>query len=541
MQKIFSKEKYVNITILLIAVGYFVLMGFPNAVGSEDLGMIKIFEPDEGVPLPYLFDMIKPAISLGQAAYNFVDYNYYFYGFPYFAFSAVVIYPLKLITGLGKQYPQVMLLLRQMVSTLPVIVTAYLLVKMQTGLKRSGWSIFLFVFLLAVPAVIRNNFWWHPDGLSVLLVVVVIWLLNKDDLTFSKYFFWAAVVCGILTGIKYTGLYFVLTIPVYLIWGVVAKKITLKRMILYGLAFVALMALGVLVSNPLLIFSSPRHGYLQVFRKQSGFLQQGYEVIYDRGLQAAAPTIHRYYGSWSFLAVALLAPVVGVLTKKERLLNVILLTWAIPLTVYVLTLVHFKFQYWLPVALPLFSGLLVFLPDFGQVRRALAQKEARQLVWPAVKLGAMAVIFIQLLSFAQIDIDLYTSRLNRVETSASIQFYSAVLPYLEPLEGQDLLVYHDTRLYVPDKSPWKTIAYLELLTYSYFKENDPDVILLMQQRIRDYLNPEVTGIDPLLLKESRQFYGDADRGEVWGYVLVYRNDFGLAFVRENLYEQFFKD
>ena len=63
----------------------------------------------------------------------------------------------------------------------------------------------------------------------------------------------------------------------------------------------------------------------------------------------------------------------------------------------------------------------------------------------------------------------------------------------------------------------------------------------MQQRIRDYLNPEVTGIDPLLLKESCEFYGDADNGGGWGYVLVYRNDFGLAFVRENLYEQFFKD
>ena len=541
MQKIFSKEKYVNTTILLIAFGYFVLMGFPNAVGSEDLGMIKIFEPDEGVPLPYLFDMIKPAISLGQAAYNFVDYNYYFYGFPYFAFSAAVIYPLKLITGLGKQYPQVMLLLRQMVSTFPLIVTAYLLVKMQIGFKRSGWSIFLFVFLLAVPAVLRNNFWWHPDGLSVLLVVVVIWLLNKDDLTFSKYFFWAAVVCGILTGVKYAGLYFVLTIPVYLIWGVVAKKITFTRMIFYGLAFVALMALGVLVSNPLLVFSSPRQGYLQVFRKQTALLQQGYEVVYEKGLRAAAPTIHRYYDSWSFLVVALLAPVVGILTKKERLLNVILLTWTIPLTVHVLTLFHFKFQYWLPVALPLFSGLLVYLPDFDQVRQALAQKEVRQLVWPAVKLGAMVVIFIQFLSYAQIDIDLYSNRLNRVETSASIRFYSEALPYLENLEGQDLLVYHDIRLYIPDVSPWNRISSFSLLTYSYFNNQNPDVILLMQQRIRDYLNPEVTGIDPLLLKESREFYGDADNGEVWGYVLVYRNDFGLAFVRENLYEQFFKD
>jgi len=165
----------------------------------------------------------------------------------------------------------------------------------------------------------------------------------------------------------------------------------------------------------------------------------------------------------------------------------------------------------------------------------------RQLVWPVVASGAMLVILIQFLSFVQMDLDLYTNRLNRVEKSDSIQFYSEVLPYLKPLEGQDVLVYHDTRLYVPDQSPWNTIAYLKLLTYSYFKENDPDVILLMQQRIRDYLNPDVTGIDPLLLKESREFYQDADNGEVWGYVLVYRNDFGLAFVRENLYEQFLKD
>ena len=541
MQKFFSKEKHVKITLLVISVAYFVLMGFPNAVGSDDLSMIKIFEPDEGVPLPYVFDMIKPATSFKKAVWNFIDYNYYFYGFPYFAFSAVVIYPLKFITGLGKQSPQVMLLLRQRVSTLPVIVTAYLLVKMRTGFKRSGWSIFLFVFLLAVPAVIRNNFWWHPDGLSVLLVVVVIWLLNKDDLAFSKYFFWAAAVCGILTGIKYTGLYFVLTIPVYLIWGVIAKKITLTRMFLYGLAFVALMALGVLVSNPLLIFSAPREGYLRVFRAQSGLLQQGYGVVYDKGLWAAAPTIHRYYGSWSFLVVALLAPIVGILTKKERLLNVILLSWTIPLTVYVLTLVHFKFQYWLPVALPLFSSLLVYLPDIDQFRQTLAQKQVRQLVWPVVASGAMVVIFIQFLSFVRMDLELYTNRLNRVETSDSIQFYSEVFPYLKPLEGQDVLVYHDTRLYVPDQSPWNTIAYLKLLTYAYFKETDPDVILLMQQRIRDYLNPDVTGIDPLLLKESREFYQDADDGEVWGYVLVYRNQFGLAFVRENLYQQFFTD
>jgi len=121
-----------------------------------------------------------------------------------------------------------------------------------------------------------------------------------------------------------------------------------------------------------------------------------------------------------------------------------------------------------------------------------------------------------------------------VQTSASINFYTEMIPHLGGLEDQELKVYRDVRLYVPDDSPWVTFWEFQLLSYELFEQEDPAIILLMQQRIRDYLNPNVIGIDPKELETSRIFYRDADEGDIAGYCLAYRNDFGLAFIRDDL-------
>jgi hypothetical protein len=65
------------------------------------------------------------------------------------------------------------------------------------------------------------------------------------------------------------------------------------------------------------------------------------------------------------------------------------------------------------------------------------------------------------------------------------------------------------------------------------------VLLLIQQRIRDYLNPNSTGIDPALFARNQQFYRDADKGTLIGYHLVYRDAFGLIFVRDELYQKYY--
>ena len=103
-----SIQKRIFALLLFIAVAAFILFGLPNSVASKNLSMVQIFQPDEAAPLPYIFRMIAPAPSLNQALRNFIFYDYYYYGFPFFAASALVLLPLQWLGHLG-QIPLVML------------------------------------------------------------------------------------------------------------------------------------------------------------------------------------------------------------------------------------------------------------------------------------------------------------------------------------------------------------------------------------------------------------------------------------------------
>ena len=94
-------------------------------------------------------------------------------------------------------------------------------------------------------------------------------------------------------------------------------------------------------------------------------------------------------------------------------------------------------------------------------------------------------------------------------------------------------------MYVPAKPGWVTDTNYDLLEYSYIQENHFDVLLLLEQRIRDYLNPNVIGIDPALFALNQQFYRDANNQTITGYHLVYRDSFGLIFVRDALYQEYY--
>ncbi len=105
-----------------------------------------------------------------------------------------------------------------------MIVAAGLLTYIQTRFRDMYRSIGLFVFLMLIPAVMVNNLWWHPDSLAVLSAVLMLFFLDRDALKLGKSFFIAAAICGVAVGIKYTGVFFVLSILVYLIWAWVTQK-----------------------------------------------------------------------------------------------------------------------------------------------------------------------------------------------------------------------------------------------------------------------------------------------------------------------------
>jgi hypothetical protein len=77
------------------------------------------------------------------------------------------------------------------------------------------------------------------------------------------------------------------------------------------------------------------------------------------------------------------------------------------------------------------------------------------------------------------------------------------------------------------------------LDYNYIQQNNFDVLLLLEQRIRDYTNPNVKGIDPAQFALNQKFYRDAEQGTINGYHLVYRNSLGLVFARNEIYQKYF--
>jgi hypothetical protein len=530
-------KKPVVLILLVISFIAFGLFIPPNAAASQNLAMVRMFQPDEAEVFPNVIHMITPASNLFQALHSFIFYDYYFYGFPYFAASAVVLLPLRFAGDL-ENVPTAMLILRQLVSVLPMLVALLFLVFMQDGF-RSYRSIVLFIFLLSVPAVVQNNLWWHPDGITFFLVVLILFFLKRDDLQLGKDFLLAALLCGIAAAVKLVGLYFFLAVGLVILLSLVLKKASWKKAVGMAFAFLLIMAATFLVSNPFLLSRWARTSYFAIFKQQTALLSEGYAVYYDKGLAAAWPLLHASYGEIGFLLVALGTALWASIRGPQQFLHRLILAWFIPLTVAVLWFTHFKFQYWLPVALPLFSSLVVLLPEKLHFRKTLADLRSKHWPKPSLRILFLIVVLVQLVLFVVNDIQLYRADLQRAEDNPRINFYSDTLGTLEPLSQESIKVYYDYRLYVPPTSGWTIETTYDLLDYGYTWEKDFHVLLLLEQRIRDYLNPEVQGIDPEAFANNQRFYADAEKGQIQGYKLAYRNSVGLIFVREDLYQQYF--
>ncbi|KPL75502.1 hypothetical protein ADN00_12700 [Ornatilinea apprima] len=533
-----SSPKTILLILILLSAGLFLLFYFPNAAGSENIQMVAVFEPDESVPLPYVFDMIKPTETVKQALIQFAFYEYYFYGFPYFAVSALTLLPLQWL-GQLENTPLVMAALRQVVSVLPMLLSILLLVYLQTGF-RSYKAVALFLLLVSLPAVMQNNLWWHPDALAILLAMLVIFFLYRDNLRLGWNFTLAGAMCGFSAGTKGIGFYFFLTIAVTLLMALFWKKVELRRVVLAAAGFLLAMAAAYLLANPILIYASVRRDYFHVMSEQSRLLFSGYEIYYEKGLASAWRDLTKHFGSAIFLLAGLSACLWGVARGEKRLLHILILTWVIPTSVMVFSLIHFKFQYWMPVALPLFSCLVEALPGAGWRARLRGQAgaPARAAAWLQ---GAAALILLaQFGAFSVQNVNRYVDDLHRAESNPSILFYEQAVKALAPLPDEDAYsVYHDVRIYAPRTSGWVTEAAFETLSYQFVEDRDYDVLLLMQQRIADYTNPNAVGIDEEQFAQSRTFYADADADRLRGFNLVYRDEYGLVFVKESYYRGYF--
>jgi len=523
---------------ILFCIAYFVIFIFPNRVGSKNIAMLAVFEPDESVPLPYVFEMIKPADTVKQALINFAFYEYYFYGFPFFAVSALSLLPL-IPMGSINDIELVMVILRQVLSVLPMILSVLVLVYIQDKFKTYK-SLVLLILLLSIPAVVRNNFWWHPDSLAILFAMLAIFFLNRDDLKLGPNFYLAAVMCGFSAGTKGIGFYFFLTIFVYLLLGLFWREASLWKLFLSALGFLLCMAAAYLFANPILVYRGVRNDYFGLMERQSVELYSGYWVLYPKGFLASYGPLTEYFGHILFLSLALFTCVFGIIKDRNRLLNIIIFTWSIPMSIMAFWISNFKFQYWIPVALPLFSTMINFLPETLSLPRSIHEISMTRTIRSLPNLVIGAAIVLQVSLFTISDFDRYMSFMNKVQGKPALLFYDLAIDALKPLSNDGVFVYYDVRMYFPPPNGWKAEAVFKPLDYDYILSQDFDVVLLMQQRIYDYIDPSVEGIHPEEFALSRIFYQDANAGVINGYHLVFRNDFGLVFVKDELYQQFFE-
>ncbi len=388
--------------------------------------MLGVTSLDEPITYPYVVRMVTPAKDLREFVNRWMIYGDYHYGYPFYFFSSVVVVPVVWAQGaLFTNFTQLnLLLLRQLISVLPMILAAGLLVFAQTRFQSIWKSILLFGLLLSIRGVIRANIqWWHPDALSVLAVVLTLVFLAWDRLRFGKYFLLAALACGFAAGIKLAGFFFAPAVALVLLAGLLRKKLSLAQAALKAFLFLAVMIATLLITNPFLINSGARQEMLNIQMEKTQVFDQGYgdnNPDYQKGPQFWEWTLSTWFAQpWllGFLTLSLLA---GCFWGPEPLLNRLILAWIVPYSIYLFWFVAVKpDQYWLPVMLPLYSAALNLLHGLPK------SIKNRTITFPTqVRLGAVVQVVVLVILLGHLGWNLarpYSGAVARVQEGLAVE------------------------------------------------------------------------------------------------------------------------
>ncbi len=396
------QQKRTLIGLILLGTLYFAAFIWPNSLGARTETMLQATSTDEPVTYPYVIRMVTPPHDLREFVNRWLIYGDYHYGYPFYFLSSVSILPVVWIHGASfENYTQInLLLLRQLISVLPMILAVGFLVFSQTHFQSRWKSWTLFMVLLSVRALVRNNIqWWHPDALSILAVVLTLFWLDRDDLRFKKNFYLAAVACAFAIGIKLAGIFFAPLIGIYLLAGLLRKRLTIGQAAIKAAVFLGIMLLALFLSNPFLINSGARQELVNIQTYKTQELDQGYAhddpYYYQKGPQFWEWTLTNWYGQPLLLAFMVLSLAVGCLWGQRKTFNRLLLGWAIPYSIYLLWFVAVKpDHYWLPILIPVFSAALNLWDALPAAADRVVSVARMQLQWKQMLRAAVLVILV---------------------------------------------------------------------------------------------------------------------------------------------------
>lgn len=539
-----KKSTSVFLLLLALGAGYFFLFWAPNSTGARDFNMTFIFEQDEPAQYPHVVRRLEIRNTIPQTLYRVFAYQHYYFGFPYYGYSALVLLPVKLMVGL-ENVSLNMLLLRQFVNTLPMIFAVLILVYLQTRFKSYLKSALLFLFLLSVPAVVFNNMWIHPDSLVFLFIALTFLFLDKDDLQFGRNFYLAALFCGLAVATKLIGLFFFLAIPYYIFLGWRQKRIDTRRALVVAAAFVTIMFATFVLANPFLFWASEREFAWKTQSDLHEAMDSGFIVAYNNSPLLWLQVIEKWYGLLYFVLFAIVAMFIAAFKGESQRHNQLIAFWSIPFMIYIaFTLVIRAKHFPIPILVPVFSAVPAYFAFFAPEKFSIStgeylKKNASKL---AFTLLGVLIVGAQVVYALGRDVSMYEENLHREETSPSIQFYEKIeADYLSKIVlSRQLVIFRDVMMYVPNQPNYDDHFKWGVSDYETALKDNPDLLILNKQHLYDYTQEGQieTAADPGFAL-TVQFYTDVLNGSVAGYTLLYQDEFGIVYLRESLYDQFF--
>jgi len=386
-------QQKVYTILALLGLAYF-LVFIPFNLLRNEFGQFYLLQ-DEQVIYPDVVQAFAPQANFGTAVQNVLGSWNWAYGYPYLPISASVLILPRLIFGSEfSQHVQLnIFLLRQFVSVLPMVLALMLAVYLVTRYRSTRLSVSLFVFLALIPGVVKICYrFWHPDSIILLLVLLTIYFLQKDELRFGRFFYLAAVAIGLTTAIKLWGLFFFLAIAGYLVAGLIQHKLSYKKLILSGALFILAMLGAFIISSPSMLVPYVARGALASWTDQQNKILLGPERFDTSGIYETTLTNWlKYFGQHFmkayFFYFAVFALAAGSLWGAMKKLNRILLAWSVPVIIFLAYFSTMKsFQYMLPVGIPLYCGALLFpaiagAPPGSKWLGFLAKPQAGKIIW----------------------------------------------------------------------------------------------------------------------------------------------------------------
>lgn len=518
--------------LVVFAVGYWLLFIPPNLTGSADANMLAAFEVDEFSQYHVLWSMTSGGDAQRSALSRFVQYDHYYYGFPFYLSSAAAFWPLRAryVGGGAPGLTRTSLLVLRQLSPLFMLLAIGVLVYAWTEFRSPIRSVGAFAFAALPPAVVANNLWWHPDSLVTLFVAMTIAALALDRGRLGRWFTAAALCCGLATGTKLIGVWFAFAVALHL-WRQRARR-GWPELALHGARFAAVMAVAVVVSNPQLLVPGEAREVFETLAGQGERNAFGWNARGEVGAAAwYAGALRDGFGFWWTHALLLGFCVYTARTDpRRRDLALTTLAWVLPLTCYLLWgVAHHAERYFLPVFVPLAACIAAPLP----------WRRLRGLAPPRLRFASIAALSlscaVQLAVFAAEDGCRYRDVLAREDASPSLAFYRAlerdVLSGVAP--GVKLRIFRDAYIYLPPRPEHEVHLRWHSAEHRDIAASHPDLILLRTAEIERFGDASVTAgsFDPDRAERSHRFYRDVRDDALPGYRRLMATDFAVALGR----------